>query len=296
MALFLRGSVLGAMVANIAPAPLMIGALAFPVWVGLVGAFVGASVLAGMVQPAVGLAFLAFVGGPSFVIALATRISDARSRAPLLNPVSRGVIVSAGMAALGVSFLFAFGIAHFGGYASFAAEISKGFAVYLKDVDEATKAGMIKQLIIFGPALMASSITLMYALNLLFAGRVAQRSGALLAEPEPIADQLVLPRWLAALCLAATGASFLGGATGAFASIVAAALGSAFALLGLAVAHVITRGLPLRAAILLFVYLTLPLVPVLPLLFLAIGGLLEPFRDMRAKARAALENSKSKGD
>ena len=75
------------------------------------------------------------------------------------------------------------------------------------------------------------------------------------------------------------------------AGIVAAVFGMAFALQGLAVAHVLTRGAGLRPALLFLLYVLVVLVPPWPFLFLAVVGLADAAFHLRARKAASRPNT-----
>ncbi|HEX3495939.1 MAG TPA: hypothetical protein VHT02_02000 [Methylocella sp.] len=133
------------------------------------------------------------------------------------------------------------------------------------------------------PAVAASSLVLLM-LNLCLAGRVAQLS-AQLPRPWPdIAGELRLPQvYLLVFGAAALTGPYLGGLPGHIIVIVAATLGVAFALDGLAAAHYLSRGSPFRIPLLILIYLGL-VVPVtwfVFLLLLVLTGVIETAFSLR---------------
>ena len=123
--------------------------------------------------------------------------------------------------------------------------------------------------------------------NLWLAGRVVQISDRLRRPWPDIPRELRVPRPFAILLAIALGACFAGGETAAIAAIVAAVLGCAFALQGLAVLHDLTRGSAIRIPLLATTYCLLALTVPWPLAVFAVVGLADAgfsLRDRKAEA------------
>jgi hypothetical protein len=126
------------------------------------------------------------------------------------------------------------------------------------------------------PAVAGSSLV-MLMLNLWLAGRVAQLSADL-------AGELRLPQvYLLVFGAAALTGPYLGGLPGHIVVIVAATLGVAFALDGLAAAHYLSRGSTFRMPLLILIYLGLvvPLTWFVFLLLLVLTGIIETAFSLR---------------
>jgi hypothetical protein len=130
------------------------------------------------------------------------------------------------------------------------------------------------------PPAAAMSAALAYTLNLWLAG-VAVRLSGRLQRPWPDLTALSFPPWIAGLYGLSLAGTFLPGAPGVAASLIAAPLTSAFAIAGFAVAHAVTRGLTGRMAILWTVYLCAFLL-VSPLV-MTVAGVAETLFDLRAR-------------
>lgn len=118
--------------------------------------------------------------------------------------------------------------------------------------------------------LLAVATTL---LNLWLAGRITLASGRLV-RPWPDLAQFKMPAGATLVLFIAIGLTFTGGMTGLLAAGVAAPFTLAFALVGLGLVHVLTRGSPWRTFILSTLYIGAILVPHIGLL-LALVGLAE---------------------
>ena len=120
-------------------------------------------------------------------------------------------------------------------------------------------------------------------LNLWLAGRITLASGRL-QRPWPDLTEFAMPGTAMFALLIAIALSFVGGIAGLLAAAVAAPFTFAFALVGLAVIHSLTRGSPWRSFILVSLYTGLLLVPYIGLL-LAITGLAETVFHYRTAGR-----------
>lgn len=118
----------------------------------------------------------------------------------------------------------------------------------------------------------------------LWAGAHVSRISGRLERPWPDLAAIVLPRLVPALLSAAIVASFFTGIPGIIGASVASAFLFAYTLVGLAIVHHVTRGLPVRPIVLALVYTALlflfvPAAPVLALL-----GIAEPFSPLKRRS------------
>jgi Predicted membrane protein (DUF2232) len=108
---------------------------------------------------------------------------------------------------------------------------------------------LIELLAIMLPPVAAGCGALTLVLNLWIAGRVVDLSGRL-KRPWPDIPGMTFPRSAPALLALAIAAAFVPALVGLIATLFAGTLSIAFTLLGLAVLHAVTRGVPGRTAIL----------------------------------------------
>jgi hypothetical protein len=126
-------------------------------------------------------------------------------------------------------------------------------------------------------------------LNLWLAGRIVRISGRLNRPPSDLST-MRFPVYAPALIGVAFVASFLPGMVGHFGVVVTASMLLAYAILGLAVMHAITRGMKSRpfalgglyAAVIIFGW---------PMLFLSMLGLADTAFDLRGRVAAKQANS-----
>jgi hypothetical protein len=141
-------------------------------------------------------------------------------------------------------------------------------AIGAQEIDEITRSTL--STLPWALGLLAMTTTI---LNLWLAGRITLASGRLV-RPWPDLAQFKMPAGATFVLLVAIGLTFTGGITGLFAASFAAPFTLAFALVGLGLIHVLTRGSPWRTFILTALYTGAVLVPHIGLL-LALAGLAE---------------------
>ena len=183
----------------------------------------------------------------------------------------------------------------FGGFQALLAQAIRDAGPIVKQVlGEANADGamnvedLTRILVLSAPVGLVASQILMMIINLWLAGRVAVISGNLPRTWPSLADDLVIPPALGALFAACCGLAFVGGLVGALSGAAAAALGAAFAMQGLAVVHVATRGAGMRIGLLVSLYALILLLPPWPFCLLAIVGLLDAAFRLRTRKSASL--------
>lgn len=135
------------------------------------------------------------------------------------------------------------------------------------------------------PTTLAALSMITTVLNLWLAGRITLASGRLV-RPWPDLSAIALPASATFALFLAFLAAFLGGLPGLIAGGFAGALTIAFAIVGLAVAHALTRGSPWRNFILAALYTALLLYTPAIALLLAVVGLGETIFGYRAGGTA----------
>lgn len=143
------------------------------------------------------------------------------------------------------------------------------------------------------PAAFAIMWLTVMLFNLWMAGLIVDASGRAL-RPWPDLHGLELPNGLVLLFAGALAASFLPGLLGLLATGLAGALLFAYVLQGLAVVHVYSQGMPLRALLLAAIYLGILLMGWVAVV-LAILGLAEPLLGLRRRANPGAQSPPSSG-
>jgi hypothetical protein len=136
-------------------------------------------------------------------------------------------------------------------------------------------------LVVAVPPAAAVFSTVTNLFNLWLAARIVKISGRL-ARPWPDLAALTLPPTSAGLLAAAIAGSFLPDLVGVLLGALAASLLMAFAVLGFAVLHAITRGMSSRAVVLAGVY-GVTIVLGWPVLAISILGLAELALNIRGR-------------
>lgn len=139
-------------------------------------------------------------------------------------------------------------------------------------------------LIALAPMMSAMVGTVVNLLNLWLAGVITRISGRL-NLPWPDLPSMRFPAYAFAIAAVTLALSFLSGIVGIFAGIFATAMLVAYAVLGLAVLHGMTRGLRIRFGILTFAYAALFLQG-WPILIASLLGLADAAFDLRARLAA----------
>jgi hypothetical protein len=134
------------------------------------------------------------------------------------------------------------------------------------------------------PPAAAALTTMTELLNLWLAGRIVRISGRL-RRPWPEFSALRFPSTTPIALAAAFGASFLPGTIGLAAGLPAASLLIAYAVLGFAVVHGITRHLPSRGVVLFGIYAAVAVFG-WPVLLMTLVGLIDAGLDLRGRVAA----------
>lgn len=290
-----RASLATVILGYFAPMPLMIAALGYGLSVGAAAAAIGGAFIAAMFHPALGLLYIVSIGAPAILIAAAALLAptgaDGRRRdfAP-----TAAVLTSALVAAVAIGGGLLFFAWKLGGFdALMAGAIKEGQPIVEAMIKDSKAAGALdaaqltRYLVMAAPVGIAASQLLTMTINLYLAGRVSQISGNLPRPWPSIPDDLAIPPAFGALFAAACGLTLLGGLPGIIAGIVASVFGMAFALQGLALAHVFSRDWGLRPAMLFSLYALVVLLPPWPFLLLAFAGLADAAFHLRARKSAS---------
>ncbi len=140
---------------------------------------------------------------------------------------------------------------------------------------------LIDLLVLAIPPAAAVLATLINVFNLWLAGRIVKVSGRL-RRPWPDLAELQLPGYAAGVLAAAIAGAFLPDLAGLLAGVLAASLLMAYAILGFAVLHAITRGLASRGVALGGAYATV-IVFGWPVLGMSLLGLADASFNVRAR-------------
>lgn len=268
------GSMAAVFLFYLAPLPILIAALGWSHWAGLIAAASAAAAigtLSGSFLISVSvIAFGAWWLG--YLTLLARPVGNGGGEAMEWYPVGRLVLWAAVIGTLVV----AAAIPNFGtDQQSLQAGLRKVYERILRD------PSVVDMLVIAVPPAAAVFSTLTNVFNLWLAGRIVKVSGRL-RRPWPDLSLMILPTSAMVALAAAIAGSFLPDLVGILAGVLAASLLMAFALLGFAVLHAITRGLGSRAILLTGAYAA-AIVFFWPLIAIAMLGLAENAFNIRAQ-------------
>jgi hypothetical protein len=287
----ISGALLSLFLFYLAPLPIMIAALGWSHWSGLIAALVAAAGLALGLSSYLFLAFLLGIGLPawwlSYLALLARPVATAAGQTLEWYPVGRLVIWAAIVASLVVvAVLLTLGQTE----EAVRGELRRAFeTLFRRSVPSDVRnlpdySQRIDALVAIAPPAAAVSVTFINVLLLWLAGRIVSMSGRMRRPWPDVAQMSFPPVAPLLLAVAATGvllASRLG-LLGMFSGIVAASLAMAYAILGFAVLHFVTRGFNARGLVLGLAYAAVVLIwPVLVLV--ALLGLADAAFDIRGR-------------
>jgi hypothetical protein len=286
------GTVLSVFLFYLAPLPIMIAALGWSHWAGLVGAIVGAACLIAVLGGYFFLAFLIAIGLPAWWLGYLTLLARGNMAGDSLEwyPVGRLVLWSAVIATVVV----VAAIPQFGlDLQSFQAGLKKAFEHFLEaqtgagadaspDLPGASDpAWLIDFLVLTAFPAAAVVSTLVLTFNLWLAGCTVKISGRL-TRPWPNIPAMTFPKFAPGLIGGALACSFLPDLAGTASGIFAASLLMAYTLLGFAVLHAITREMRVRGLVLATTYAAV-LVFRWPVLIMPILGLADAIFNLRSR-------------
>jgi hypothetical protein len=268
------GSIAAVFLFYLAPLPIAIAALGWGHLSGLIAAAAATAVVAllsGVFFIAVPvIAFGAWWLG--YLALLARPAANGGGAALEWYPVGRLVLWAAVIGTLVV----AAAVPNFGtDQESLQAALRKTYERILRD------QALIEVLVVAVPPAAAVFSTVTNLFNLWLAARIVKISGRL-ARPWPDLAALTLPPTSAGLLAAAIAGSFLPDLVGVLLGALAASLLMAFAVLGFAVLHAITRGMGSRAVVLAGAY-GVTIVLGWPVLAMSILGLAELALNIRGR-------------
>jgi hypothetical protein len=286
------GSPLSVVLFYLAPLPILLAALGWSHWAGLIAAIFASAGLAAVFSSYFFVAFLIGVGLPAWwlgYLALLARPVEGAPDGLEWYPVGHLVVWAA---ILGAGVVVA-GMLHFGtDEESFRSSLRSFMDRMLRggrapgmpsDLSQGSDMGrVIDFLVIALPPTAAVVTTITNLLNLWLASRVARISGRLRRPPTDLSS-MQFPAYAPALIAAAVAVSFIPGLIGSFGTVFTASLLMAYAILGLAVMHAITRGMNARPFALGGLYAVL-LFFGWPVLLLSMLGLADTAFDIRGRA------------
>jgi hypothetical protein len=286
------GSFLAILVFSLSPLPILIAALAWSHWSALVAALTGAAALTIFFNGYAFITFLISIGLPAWwlgYLTLLARPAAHRTDEFEWYPTGQLVLWAAVLgAAVVIVAVFTLGTDE----ETFRAQVRKTFERAFQSPQvptsgenaNANNSKTIDLFVVIIPPAAAMLATFTNVLNLWLAGRIAKVSSRL-RRPWPDITALRFPVWTPVLLAMAVVGSFLPNLLGICAGILAASLLIAYAMLGFAILHVLTRGRAARGFILGGSYIA-ALIFGWPLLLMSLLGLADTVFDLRTRKSA----------
>jgi hypothetical protein len=287
------GGLLSSVLFLLAPLPIMIVALGWSHWVGLVATAVAAAGLAAIFGTAFALFFLIGLGLPAWWLGYLALLARPVAAAPSLEwyPVGNLVLWAAVLGALVV----VAAIPQFGtDEDTFRTALRNGFERAIR-LQAGTPADaplelpgisdpkrVIDVMVLVTPPFAALFATFTNLIDLWLAGRIVKTSGRL-KRPWPDIMAMKFPPYAVALFALAVAGSFLAGLPGVMSGVLAATMLLAYTVLGFAVLHAISRNMASRGLVLTGAY-ALVIVFGWPMLVMTLLGLADSALDLRARA------------
>lgn len=294
-----QGTSLASALSSLSPLPIMIAMLGFGRLVGL-GALVAAMATVALLVPLVGpriagadgldtalratLSFGFMLGLPalwlSYIASMAASPgASATGGVPLERILTAGIAIATTIVLLGLVVL----VLRHGSLelavdriaTQFATVLDEMLASRLKLPEGFDTRQMARMIVLASAPVAAGMLFLVLMLDLWLAGKLTRLSGRLQLPWPDIARELSVPRPYGLLLAAAFATTFLGGSAALIASVIAMVVAAAFALQGLAVVHVFSRGWDFRGLMLGIFYggvlLLTAVFPFTPFLFTLLG-------------------------
>jgi len=281
------GSLISVLLFYLAPLPILIAALGWSHWAALIAAITASLGLAAVFGSFFFIAFLVGIGLPAWwlgYLALLARPAEGSAPDGLdWYPIGRLVVWAALVSALVVAAaILNFGWTEESFRTSLRAGLERMLSLQVRTPgNPADTARLLDFLVAALPPGAAVLTTLTSVINLWLAARIVKVSGRL-RRPPPDLSAMRFPSYAPALLGAAIAGSFLPGLVGIASAVLAAALLTAYAILGFAVLHAITRGLQSRMFLLGGIYFAV-FVFGWPVLAMTLLGLIDTAVDLRGR-------------
>jgi hypothetical protein len=283
------GSLFATILFYLASLPILLAAMGWSHLAGLLGALVAATGLGLALGFYYSLAFLFGVGLPAWwlgYLALLGRTVATNGSAGGMEwyPIGRLVLWAAIIGTL----VIVVAVLNFGtDKETFQNELRNAFERALRAQGQTQFPGrsdtgqMVDILVVALPPAAAVLLTILNTFNLWLAGRIVKVSGRL-RRPWPDLSTMTLPGITPGLLAAAIAGSFLPDLAGLLAGVLAASLFMAYAIMGFAVLHAVTRGMNGRTFALVGAYFFVVALG-WPILAMSLLGLAETAFNIRAR-------------
>jgi hypothetical protein len=286
------GSLLSLALFYLAPLPILIAAIGWSHWAGLLAAILSAAGLASVFSFKFFMAYLLGVGLPAWWLGYLAMLARPGGAPDQLEWYPSGMLVLWAAVLSALSMVLA--IPYFGfDQASFEGALRSSFERVLRSQSgipadapltlpgSSDPQRLLNFLVAVIPPAAAALGTITLVVNLWLAGVIVRVSGRL-RRPWPDVPTMRFPATAAGLTAVAIAASFAPGIIGIIGTVFSAALLIAYGALGLAVLHVLTRQVRTRLLLLSGVYVAVILLG-WPLLLASLLGLADAAFDFRGR-------------
>ena len=277
---------IGVVLLPLAPLPILIAALGWSHLVGLIAAVLASAITGLIFGFDFSLSFLVGVGLPAWWLAylsLLARPGGANGSGTVeWYPVGRLVFWAAALGALLVAVaMLGVGTEVATLQSEMRSAMTQALAVWTKSTPEMVDGRLVDAMIRAAPPAAAVMLTILYTFNLWLAGRIVNLSGRL-RRPWPDLPAMALPNFTPGVLAAAIAGAFLPDLPGMLSRVLVTCLLMAYAMMGLAVLHAITRGTASRGLVLTGTYFAVIILS-WPMLVLSLLGLAETAFNIRAR-------------
>lgn len=301
-AVLTKKTLAGFLFAGLAPLPIMIVAMGFGLRHGATSAIIAVGLLSIWPHPQFGFEYAVLIAAPAMLASWTAAGAPWRgrdllsSRLPAWATMAAGAALVASIAAILTAAAF-----HHGSLDEALNPFRAQAYIALEDMlksqelpQELKERLDIKQLsgaiVRAAPAMLAGFVLLIQSLNLWGAGRLTQISGRLSRPWPDVAMEYVLPRSINGVFLVGIGLTFVNGLAGSLGLLIAIAVGLLLAFQGLAVAHVLLRGMRVSVLALALIYLIVGLLG-WPIMFFTLIGSADAIFSFRARKAAARDKT-----
>jgi hypothetical protein len=280
------GSLFAVLLFYLAPLPILIAALGWSHWAGLIAAVFASAGLAAVFGPFLFMAFLVGIGLPAwwlgYLALLARPTGEPAPNDTEWYPVGNLVVWAAIVGAIVVvAALINFGMSEDGFRTALRNGLERVLRLRAPNMPMPDLNRLLDFLVLALPPAAAVLTTITNVLNLWLAQRIVAVSGGL-KRPRPDLPAMQFPFYAPLLTGGAIVGSFLPGLIGTAGGVLAAAMLMAYALLGFAVLHHISRGIKGRIFLLGSAYAAV-LVLGWPALVMMLLGLADTMLDLRGR-------------
>ena len=293
-AVITTGNTLALLLYFVAPLPILLAALGWNHRAGIIAALVGSAVIAFVFRPVAGLAFLVSVALPAWWYAYLALLARTDETGTEWYPLGRLLVwiaaISSGLTLAGAMTLGGTYEAFVGAFVRAVRIIETinphAFEGLTGDARAQSIADLARLLALIAPPISAATGVGTAVLLVWGAARISAASDRL-PRPWPALPDTEMPATtMIILGIATILGVMLDGFAGLGARSAAAALTMAYCLQGLAVIHVLTRGMSGRTGLLSGVYIIFIVLPGWPVLLYALVGLADAVFGLRARKQA----------